>query len=176
MRRPTDWCRIIVFCVLLWIVGPIIRLLNGLWQVVMAAVLGTAYVIGEARRVAGRGQRGQSPEVTVPEDEMRDEMRPMEIGVKIVSREERMPEALRRAIGILQLDDLWEKHWCEMFRREDLIRDLKEIGEAMQFIARDHRRLFHALRKARHELVSARMAADGWKELYDELSDVAHQD
>ncbi len=100
MRRASDWCRIISFCVLLWIMG----LPNALWQLVIAAVVGTAYVIGELRRVAGGGQ---SPPVTVP---------------GTVSEME------------------------------------------------------HEIRRLEHELVSARMAADGWKELYDELSDVAHED
>jgi len=57
MVSGTEVCRIVWFCVLLWIVGPIVRVINGAWVLIVAATAGTAWMIGERRRVGGRRRR-----------------------------------------------------------------------------------------------------------------------
>ena len=66
MVSGTEVCRIVVFCFMLWIIGPIVRVINGVWVLAIAATAGPAWMIGERRRVWPRrrtraGRSGDRP-------------------------------------------------------------------------------------------------------------------
>ena len=66
MVSGTEVCRIVWICVLLWIVGPIVRVINGAWVLIVAATAGTAWMIGERRRVGGRKRNHIVAQATSP--------------------------------------------------------------------------------------------------------------
>ena len=66
MVSGTEVCRIVVFCFMLWIIGPIVRVINGVWVLAIAATAGPAWMIGEMRRVGGRKRNHIVAQATSP--------------------------------------------------------------------------------------------------------------